>query len=475
MERSERRVQVVMSWGGNPQAMSLVGPEGSVRVGEGADFAVPCEAGPFTLVEGDAEGRFVVHVPAGAACTASDASEPASSACNDEAARTFVLGPCMQAEVQVGEFTFHLSEGEAVREKAVRVPFDPSRWRWTGVSFAAHAVFLGMLLLMPPGAGALSLDLTRSDRDYVRVHLDAIERAPVEPPQEAAASESGGAAGQATAGEEGRAGAVDEPRHTGGGARSRGPSEDTRIPLTREQATTAGALGTLAAFARSFSGVTSPYGAADALGFATDDAYGDLMADASGFGPGTGGLGMRGVGRGGGCTDPATCGAGTIGLGGLVTGGLGRGTTCTEDEYRAIESSRGHAAAVASCTATGIGGSRIAGEGHRRDRVPVLRMLDAQTAGGLAREQIRLVVTRNRAQIRSCYERSLAQRPDLEGRVTVRWMIQQDGHVVGAQVQASDLHEANAESCISAAVARWQFPAAPGATAVSYPFMFQSS
>jgi hypothetical protein len=46
---------------------------------------------------------------------------------------------------------------------------------------------------------------------------------------------------------------------------------------------------------------------------------------------------------------------------------------------------------------------------------------------------------------------------------------------VGAQVQASDLHEANAESCISAAVARWQFPAAPGATAVSYPFMFQSS
>nr|MDQ3034818.1 AgmX/PglI C-terminal domain-containing protein [Myxococcota bacterium] len=96
-------------------------------------------------------------------------------------------------------------------------------------------------------------------------------------------------------------------------------------------------------------------------------------------------------------------------------------------------------------------------------------------AGGLSRDDVRRVVTRNRAQVRHCYERALQSRPDLEGRLGMSWMIHPEGRVMGVRVSgANDLHSADIEQCVTQAVSRWQFPAANSPTAVSYPFMFQT-
>ncbi|MDQ3037770.1 MAG: hypothetical protein M3Y87_35580, partial [Myxococcota bacterium] len=68
-QASERRAQVVMSWGGTPQGIVAVKAGGRVVIGEGrTTFLLPAELVPeaFTLLESTDEGGFVLRVPAGA-------------------------------------------------------------------------------------------------------------------------------------------------------------------------------------------------------------------------------------------------------------------------------------------------------------------------------------------------------------------------------------------------------------------------
>lgn len=480
----ERRVQVVMSWGGTPHGVVEVRQGMRVVIGDGEDvsFLLPSEhvPEPFALIE-SGEGTFRARIPAGAVARADRGGEDPLAGTSPESPRILELDPRTRVEIEIGPFVFFVSDAIADATKAPLARPDLQSWRWVAVSLGVHALFLGSLLFMPPNAGALSLDLTGSQREYIQMRLDAMERerievAPIPQP------ESGGAEGQASAGEEGTAGAPEETRHTGGGVRVRGESEDRRVPLTRESAATSSVITTLTSALASFHAVSSPFGAADAAGFADDDAYGALMADASGFGPGTGGLGMVGTGRGGGCRPGEVCGAGTIGVGGLSTGGFGRGSTCTEDEYATIEHTRGHAAAVAACLAGGVGRGELGGTGRVSRRPPQIHCAPGpdgecgEVRGGLAREQIRRVISRNRGQVRHCYEQGLVQRPDLAGRVTVRWMIQPSGAVMGATISTpTDLRSPQVEQCVAQAVGRWQFPASEGATMVSYPFVLQSA
>ncbi|AKF08832.1 AgmX/PglI C-terminal domain-containing protein [Sandaracinus amylolyticus] len=488
-QASERRVQVVMSWGGNPQGEVSVKAGRCVVIGErAAHFLLPADAGieRFALVESDGTGGFLLRVPAGALLRASrDGADVSAEATSDATgARSIALDPAMRAEIELGAFTFFVQEGAPTIERTPMARPDFASWRWAGVSLAVHGAFLFSLLFSPPNAGALSLDLTHDQQRWVQVRLDAMahEREEVIPEVALQDATRGAQSGQPSPGEEGAAGAPDETRSTGGGVRVRGDRQDQRVPLDRQSVTSAGALGTIAAFTRSMSAVSSPYGAADAMGFATDDAYGALMADQAGFSRGFGGLGMNGVGRGGGCLPGQPCGQGTIGVGGL--GGMGFGT-CGRETFERIESTQGHAAAVAQCAPGMAGGDVGIGRPGREGRpsaVPTLRCAPGpdgqcgQVAGGLSREQIRLVVTRNRGQVRHCYEQALQQRPDLAGRLSVAWTVHPEGRVTTAVVgNGSDLRNAEVEQCVLQAVRRWQFPATDGMTAVTYPFLFQTN
>ena len=94
--------------------------------------------------------------------------------------------------------------------------------------------------------------------------------------------------------------------------------------------------------------------------------------------------------------------------------------------------------------------------------------------GSLPREAIQQVVRRHVPEVRRCYERRLVARPDLEGTVTVSFVISATGAVERATVHRTTLNDAAVESCITTAVEGWTFPAPTGggSIAVNYPFVF---
>ena len=89
---------------------------------------------------------------------------------------------------------------------------------------------------------------------------------------------------------------------------------------------------------------------------------------------------------------------------------------------------------------------------------------------------IRRVVSRHRAEVRFCYEQGLQQNPDVEGRVTARFLIGPTGAVSSSMIGASSIHHRGVEQCIAQAIRRWSFPApeSGGMVTVNYPFVFSS-
>jgi hypothetical protein len=95
------------------------------------------------------------------------------------------------------------------------------------------------------------------------------------------------------------------------------------------------------------------------------------------------------------------------------------------------------------------------------------------THGSLSKEIIRRVIGRHVNEIRFCYEQQLIAHPDLQGRVSAKFIIAPTGAVQTAAVTQSDLGNPAAEQCIAKALARWIFPAPEGGgvVIVTYPFV----
>lgn len=100
----------------------------------------------------------------------------------------------------------------------------------------------------------------------------------------------------------------------------------------------------------------------------------------------------------------------------------------------------------------------------------------AVTTGGLGSDMIRRVVRRNLSQVRHCYEQQLQSRPDLQGRVTVAFLISPTGAVQASSVSQSSVANPAMEQCIARSVRRWSFPrSADGSiSSVRYPFTFRA-
>ena len=120
----------------------------------------------------------------------------------------------------------------------------------------------------------------------------------------------------------------------------------------------------------------------------------------------------------------------------------------------------------------GAGGFR-----GRNAKVPQIRSGNADVRGSLSKEVIRRVIQRHINEVRFCYEQELNSRPDLSGRVQVKFIISPSGAVQAANVESSSLGAARAEQCIAKAVRRWTFPAPDGGgiVIVSYPFVLENA
>ncbi len=224
--------------------------------------------------------------------------------------------------------------------------------------------------------------------------------------------------------------------------------------------------------------LASPYGGAFAVGNDDEDVWGGLTGNEIGEAYGVGGLGLVGTGRGGGGTGeglnamrgPSTAakdgkkkssrpraansgdfGEGTIGLGntGLIGKGGGGGS------------------------GSGYGRGSGAGFGGRGLRVPRVRQGKAAVMGSLDKDIIRRIVRAHINEVRYCYNRGLAKKPSLAGRVEVEFIIAATGRVENAKVRRTNLADASVSQCIAKAVRRWKFPKPRGGgiVKVAYPFV----
>lgn len=170
--------------------------------------------------------------------------------------------------------------------------------------------------------------------------------------------------------------------------------------------------------------------------------HGPQVGDAGGFG----GLGLKGTGTGGG-------GSGnTIGIGGIGTKGRGGGL--------------------------GGYGVGVGGLGGKRKTEVGISDGESTIQGALDKELIRQVIQRNMGQIRYCYEKELQRKPELAGKVVIRFKIAGSGQVPEAKVHAgTTLKDVALSDCIISRVRNWRFPEPKGGgnVIVTYPFVFKSA
>ncbi len=147
--------------------------------------------------------------------------------------------------------------------------------------------------------------------------------------------------------------------------------------------------------------------------------------------------------------------SGLVGSGGLGTRGLGTG---------------GGIVGLGTGSGRSKGGTRV---------VPGQIIYE----GGLSREEIQRVISRSMSQIKYCYEKQLVAVPGLKGKLVLRWQISSDGTVTNAVTAQNDLGTAGnganevVGACVQRIISRLQFPAPKGGgkVNVTYPFVFSAT
>ena len=72
----------------------------------------------------------------------------------------------------------------------------------------------------------------------------------------------------------------------------------------------------------------------------------------------------------------------------------------------------------------------------------------------------------------ACYQAGLANDPDIDGTVTVRFRVEQDGAVSEAHVEKTSLNSSVTEDCLIRVIRSWQFLPGYAADAFELDFPF---
>jgi hypothetical protein len=343
-------------------------------------------------------------------------------------------------KVDFGDFTFLVNSIAEPRKLASPFMFDWTNGIFGGASFLLHFLLVFLAFFDVPDLLGMSLDFLDDANRGVKYAPLELEKKQLEEDKK---KDDEGGQGKKHKDEEGQMGKRDAAK-TDNRYAIKGPPDNKDLRMAREMAKEAGILQYLTAA----NVPVSPFGADQPLGIDPENALGALLGNQIGDNFGYGGLGVNGTGRGGGGT-----GEGTIGLGALGTIGHGAGG------------------------GTGSGYGRGAGGlGGRRGKVPSIRSGAAMVKGSLSKEVIRRIVHRHINEVKFCYERELASRPDLAGRVSIKFIIMGTGAVQMAAVAESTIGNPNVENCIAQAVRRWTFPQPEGGgiVIVTYPFQLEA-
>jgi hypothetical protein len=98
-----------------------------------------------------------------------------------------------------------------------------------------------------------------------------------------------------------------------------------------------------------------------------------------------------------------------------------------------------------------------------------------EAQGGLDKDQIAEVILRHQGEITYCYEQGLQVKPDISGRVAVKFLIGPGGRVTTAGIQHSSVRSSQVEGCIVRKLQAWNFPHPSGGVSVkvTYPFILR--
>jgi hypothetical protein len=134
-------------------------------------------------------------------------------------------------------------------------------------------------------------------------------------------------------------------------------------------------------------------------------------------------------------------------------------------------------AQVAGLERQATGGERVAvGIKARAQTITLVKSSGGETTGELPRDTVKKYIATKMGAVKACYQKGLQSNPALAGKVTVAFMIQPNGAVLGQKVDKSTLENDSVESCILNNIKSWRFPQARGGgvTKVVYPFIFSS-
>lgn len=99
----------------------------------------------------------------------------------------------------------------------------------------------------------------------------------------------------------------------------------------------------------------------------------------------------------------------------------------------------------------------------------------AQVRGHLPPEIVQRVVRQNFGRMRMCYEAGLARNPSLEGRISVKFVIDRTGSVAMVSTTERSLPDSDVASCVERAFKAMSFPEPEGGiVTVIYPLVLST-
>jgi hypothetical protein len=332
---------------------------------------------------------------------------------------------------------------------------EPAAFLYTGLSFLLHMGLVAVFaFFMPNMRGDDSEDIDRDQILMMQKLLNAAaereqEERPDDPVTETNPDEKEGGTGTRAKGEEGSMGNPNT-KDTGHKYGVQGPKDNPDPHLAKQaalqEAAQFGMIGLISTMGGGDPNApTAPWGREDSAGQDEKSARGNMFGDTIGDSFGAGGLGLSGVGEGGGGRGEG------IGLGNF--GGLGHG--------------------AGTGTGQGIGSGRGRLGGGHQVKAPRIREGATSVNGRLPPEVIQRIVRQNFGRFRLCYENGMRNNPNLQGRVTVKFMIDRTGAVGMTADGGSDIPDAGVVSCVVRGFGNLSFPQPEGGVVtVVYPIMF---
>jgi hypothetical protein len=471
-------VEVMILWDSNVLYVSHLTPPRSFYVGEefseksGCDYFIPSETlgttrAPIVVSRGVGaalvilpRSRGYVDIQGQGKVSLADLVSTGRARPSTEmsGAYEFELPPNAKArmELEGSSLVFQVSAVNAGKKVPVGLlaTTEPAAFLFTGLSFLLHMGLIAVFAFFMPRMG--SDDSEDLDRDQIlmmqkllNAAADREQEEQKQDTQEVSADQKEGGSGTRAKGEEGSMGNPNT-KDSGHKYGVQGPKDNPDPHLAKQaalqEAAQFGMIGLISTMGGGDPNApTAPWGREESSGADEKSARGNMFGDTIGDSFGAGGLGLSGVGEGGGGRGEG------IGLGNF--GGLGHG--------------------AGTGTGQGIGNGRGRLGGGHQVKSPKLREGATQVNGRLPPEVIQRIVRQNFGRFRLCYENGMRNNPNLQGRVSVKFVIDRSGAVSMTADGGSDLPDQSVVQCVVRGFGNLSFPQPEGGmVTVVYPIMF---